>query len=155
MSPCRITRFLLPALGALALLPAGAHAAARPLPLGWPAHLVLGMSDQEHGAADLRATTRLEARYHYLAGGVNTGQGWTTWAGGGGSFVAGFIADSQASGFLPVFSLYQLRPSLPGAGCRRRVRGRPAEPAHARHHAGVLHRAADVLHAGGARSAAP
>jgi hypothetical protein len=68
----------------------------------------------EHGAADLRATTPLEARYHYLAGGVNTGQGWTTWAGGDGSFVTDYITDSQASAFLPVFSLYELRQSLPG-----------------------------------------
>lgn len=101
----------------LLLLAAGSVArAATPLPAGWPGHLVVGMSDPEHGAADLRATTPLEARYHYLAGGVNTGQGWTTWANGGGSFVSGYIADSQAAGFIPVFSLYQLRPSQPGIG---------------------------------------
>lgn len=89
--------------------------AASPLPAGWPAHMLLGMRDEEGGAADLRATTPLEARYHYLSGGVNTGLGWTAWAQGEGSFVSGFIADSEASGFLPVFSLYTLRPSLPGA----------------------------------------
>lgn len=99
------------ALGAAA---GPAHATA-PVPAGWPAHLLLGMSDAEHGAADLRATTPLEARYHYLSGGVNTGQGWTTWAEGNGSFVSTFIADSQASSFLPVFSLYQIRGSLPGS----------------------------------------
>lgn len=112
----RTIRFLLPVLGALAVLPAAAQAAPTPLPAGWPAHLLLGMTNEEHGAADLRATTKLEARYHYLAGGVNTGHGWTTWAGGDGSFVSGYIADSQASGFMPVFSLYQLRPSQPGIG---------------------------------------
>lgn len=114
MSRSRIAGLLLPVLAAFAVAGAGPAAAATPLPVGWPAHLVLGMSDVEHGAADLRATTALEARYHYLAGGVNTGQGWTTWAGGDGSFVTDYISESQASAFLPVFSLYQLRQSLPG-----------------------------------------
>ncbi|MCW2990867.1 MAG: hypothetical protein JWM73_1461 [Solirubrobacterales bacterium] len=114
MSRSRIAGLLLPVLAGCVLLCAGPATAATPLPIGWPAHLVVGMSDVEGGAADLRATTALEARYHYLAGGVNTGQGWTTWAGGGGSFVSDYIADSQASAFLPVFSLYELRQSLPG-----------------------------------------
>ena len=104
---------LLAALAA-ACLGAPAAAASSPLPIGWPAHLVLGMRDEEHGAADLRAASALEARYHYLSGGVNTGQGWTEWAGGAGSFVTDFAADSYASAFLPVFSLYQLRQSKPG-----------------------------------------
>jgi hypothetical protein len=53
-------------------------------------------------------------RYHYLSGGANTGRGWTTWTKGGGSFVSEFIDDSAGHGFLPVFSLYQLRESAPG-----------------------------------------
>jgi hypothetical protein len=117
MSRSRAARWCLGALVGCSLLLAAAPAgAATPLPAGWPGHLVIGMSDPEHGAADLRATTPLEARYHYLAGGVNTGQGWTTWANGGGSFVSGYISDSQAAGFVPIFSLYQLRPSQPGIG---------------------------------------
>lgn len=107
-----------PLLLLAAVLAAAAPAArAEPvlLPPGFAAHLMLGMADAENQAARLRDTTQLELRYHYLAGGVNTGKGWTTWAQGRGSFVSNFIADSQASGFLPVFSLYVLRPSLPGA----------------------------------------
>lgn len=46
---------------------------------------------------------------------MNTGKGWTTWARGDGSFVSGFVADSEASGFLPVLTLYQVRGSRPGA----------------------------------------
>lgn len=110
----RITRCLVVAL--LAVLAAPVARAAVPLPPGWPGHLMIGMADPENGAADLRATTQLEARYHYLSGGVNTGKGWLTWAQGDGSFVSGYIADSQASGFLPVFSLYEIRPSEPGIG---------------------------------------
>lgn len=109
----RTARSLLLALLALAAAPAAAGAAT-PLPPGWPGQLVLGMRDVEQGAADLRATTPLQARYHYLSGGVNTGQGWTGWAAGGGSFVSGFVAESQAASFLPIFSLYQLRQSRPG-----------------------------------------
>lgn len=107
---------MLPVLVGCAVAAPGAQGAPTPLPVGWPGNLVVGMRDAQSGAADLRATTALEARYHYLAGGVNTGQGWTSWASGGGSFVTDFIADSQASAFLPVFSLYQLRQSQPGIG---------------------------------------
>jgi hypothetical protein len=116
MSRSRARSLLVAALTLCALAGAAAAQAATPLPVGWPSHLLLGMSDVEHGAADLRATTPLEARYHYLAGGVNTGQGWTTWANGDGSFAAQYVADSQAAGFLPVLSLYTLRQSQPGIG---------------------------------------
>jgi hypothetical protein len=100
-------------LAAAALgIPARAQASA---PSGWPSgRLVLGMRDDEGGATALRQATRLQARYHYLSGGANTGTGWTSWSSGGGSFVSGFIDDSVANGFLPVFSYYQLRESLPG-----------------------------------------
>lgn len=81
----------------------------------WPfAALQIGMRDGEGGAAALRADTRLGIRYHYLSGGANTGKGWSTWTKGGGSFVSGFIDDSAAHDFLPVFSLYQLRETAPG-----------------------------------------
>ncbi|MCW2968227.1 MAG: hypothetical protein JWM71_1999 [Solirubrobacteraceae bacterium] len=116
MSP-RVARCVLVAVALSAALvgASSAPAAVTPLPVGWPAHLMLGTADVENGAADLRATSSLEARYHYLSGGVNTGRGWTTWAAGAGSFVSGYILDSEASGFMPVFSLYQIRQSLPGS----------------------------------------
>lgn len=96
----------------------GSQAAARAaVPAGWPSNrLTLGMRDEENGAGPLRDATRLGARYHYLSGGANTGHGWSGWTQGGGSFVPGFIQDSADHGFLPVFSLYQLRESAPGAG---------------------------------------
>jgi hypothetical protein len=84
-------------------------------PARWPyKSLQIGMRDGEGGAAALRADTHLGVRYHYLSGGANTGKGWSTWTKGGGSFVSGFIDDSAAHDFLPVFSLYQLRESAPG-----------------------------------------
>lgn len=111
-----MTRVLLPLHGALALFFAlcAPSFAAAPLPAGWPSTLELGVRDAEHGAADLRASGRLGLRYHYLSGGVGTGRSWTTWTQGDGSFVTGFIEDSVANGFLPVFSLYHLRESAPG-----------------------------------------
>lgn len=99
----------------LAVLPAARADAS--VPAGWPSNrLIIGMRDDEGGAGPLRDATRLQARYHYLSGGANTGRGWSTWTQGGGSFVSGFIQDSAAHGFLPVFSLYQLRETNPGAG---------------------------------------
>jgi hypothetical protein len=57
----------------------------------------------------------LRFRYTYLAGGVNTGQGWATWNPGG-AFVTSYIQESAANGFTPVFSYYMLRQSSPGSG---------------------------------------
>lgn len=102
---------LLLAFCALAGTPA-AHAA---IPASWPFdRLALGTRDEEGGAQALRQATRLDVRYHYLSGGVSGGSGWVNWTKGGGSFVPGFIDDSAANGFLPVFSYYQLRESAPG-----------------------------------------
>jgi hypothetical protein len=68
-------------------------------------HFAIGVADQPGGAAKLRGT--VEARYQYLAGGVNTGSGWSTWNPGG-SFVTRYVAESRAAGVVPVFTYYQL-----------------------------------------------
>ncbi|HEY8825341.1 MAG TPA: hypothetical protein VIP07_10685 [Candidatus Limnocylindria bacterium] len=93
--------------------PAGSVA---PLPSRWPSRaLEIGMTDEPGEAGQLRSSTPLRLRYTYLAGGVNTGQGWATWNPGGG-FVTSYIQESAASGFTPVFSYYMLRQSSPGNG---------------------------------------
>src|SRR4051812_31995821 len=75
-------------------------------------HLAIGVSDQPGGAAKLRGT--VEARYQYLAGGVNTGSGWSTWNPGG-SFVTRYVSESRKAGLVPVFTYYQLlQSSAPG-----------------------------------------
>ncbi len=95
----------------LAVAPA-AHAR-----LAWPSTtLQVGLEDVEGGAAALRATAPFGLRYHYLAGGLNSGSTWQSWATGDGSFVTNFIDDSIANGIVPVFSYYELRQSQPGAG---------------------------------------
>ena len=89
-----------------------AHAAA-PLPRGWPGTLQLGLADGPGGAAALRASAPFGLRYQYLAGGVNTGQGWATWNPGG-AFASGYVRESHAHRLLPVLTYYMLRQSLPG-----------------------------------------
>jgi hypothetical protein len=97
-----------------ALLPA-ATAAQAPLPAGWPARMELGMADAPGGAAAMRATAPFLFRYQYLAGGVNTGNGWATWNNNG-DFPKFYIQESIANGLVPVFTYYQLLQSLPGGG---------------------------------------
>jgi hypothetical protein len=95
-----------------------AHAAAPmpalpALPPGWPALLHLGLADPPGGATALRAGAPFGFRYSYLAGGVNTGAGWTTWDP---SFIVEYIHESIDSGVVPVFTYYMLRQSAPGNG---------------------------------------
>lgn len=99
----------------LVLLPAGRAVAGTGIPSGWPSTLQLGVRDEEYGASDLRRRAPLGLRYHYLAGGAEPGKGWQRWADGGGSFARKFVDDSVQHGFLPAFSLYQLRETQPGA----------------------------------------
>jgi hypothetical protein len=70
------------------------------------------MSDGPGGAAAL-AAAGFGFRYQYLAGGVNTGQGWATWNPDG-SFVSMYIQESVSSSIIPVFTYYQIRQSSPG-----------------------------------------
>ena len=84
-----------------------------PLPAGWPTTLQLGMADSPGGAAAMAASTPFSFRYQYLSGGANTGSGWATWNTNG-QFVTYYIAESQASHIIPVFTYYQLLQSAPG-----------------------------------------
>ena len=92
-----------------------AQAASLPaLPSGWPSTLQLGMSDSPGGAAAMKATTSFGFRYQYLAGGVNTGNGWANWNSNG-AFATYYIQDSVANNITPVFTYYMIRQSNPGA----------------------------------------
>src|SRR4051812_22714727 len=87
-------------------------AAALALPHGWPHHLAVGVSDAPGDALALRG---LDLRYQYLAGGVNTGGGWSTWNPGG-SFVTRYVRESRAAHIVPVFTYYQLLQSKASCG---------------------------------------
>src|SRR4051794_29862320 len=101
----------------LAFLVVAGPAAAKlpPVPRGWPKTLQIGLMDSPGGAAALRASAPFGFRYQYLAGGVNTGQGWATWNPDG-SFVTMYDRESFARGVLPVFTYYMLLQSTPAGG---------------------------------------
>ena len=101
----------------LAFLAFAAPAAARlpQLPHGWPKTLQLGLTDSPGGAAALRKSAPFGFRYQYLAGGVNTGQGWATWNPGG-SFASMYVQDSWAHGEIPVLTYYMDLQSNPQGG---------------------------------------
>ncbi|HZT90872.1 MAG TPA: hypothetical protein VFA05_02435 [Gaiellaceae bacterium] len=86
-----------------------------PLPRGWPATLQIGTADDPGGAAALRAAAPYGFRYQYLAGGVNTGNGWATWNPNG-TFASLYVADSWAHHVVPVLTYYMLLQSKPGGG---------------------------------------
>jgi hypothetical protein len=84
------------------------------VPAGWPARVEIGMGDSPGGAAAMKATAPFAFRYQYLAGGANTGTGWSTWNPGG-DFARFYIQDSMANGIIPVFTYYMILQSQPGA----------------------------------------
>src|SRR5438552_18007431 len=113
--------FLTAVAGAIACVGgAGAAPSLPPPPARWPHTLQLGMTDPPGGAAALRKEAPFGFRYQYLAGGVNTGQGWSTWNPGG-SFVTRYDAESWAAGEIPVFSYYMLLQSKPARGDEKTV----------------------------------
>lgn len=91
---------------------APAHAA---LPRGWPKRFELGLASQPGAATQQRAKAPFRFRYQYLAGGVNTGSGWSTWNSNG-SFVSMYVAESRRSHMTPVLTYYMLLQSRPASG---------------------------------------
>jgi len=88
---------------AVLVFAAPASAGLPPLPHGWPTTLQLGLADPPGGAAALRRSAPFGFRYQYLAGGVNTGQGWATWNPGG-TFASMYVRDSWSHGEIPVLT---------------------------------------------------
>src|SRR3954466_5218751 len=84
-------------------LPSGASAAT----------LGIGLADGPGGAKALRRAAPFTYRYQYLAGGVNTGDGWPTWNPNG-TFATMYARESFDAHVTPVFTLYTIRQSLPG-----------------------------------------
>jgi hypothetical protein len=95
---------LLAVLGVLAVVPAASAAT-----------LQLGAADQPGGASALKREARVAMRYQYLAGGVDTGSGWSTWNENG-TFVSRYIAESRRARLVPVLTYYMLLQSKPERG---------------------------------------
>ncbi len=91
------------------------------LPLGWPHHVLLGVADSPGNAGSIVAHARVDARYQYLAGGVNTGAGWATWNPGG-TFASMYVQESIAHHTIPVLTYYQLLQSRPSRGSSEQAR---------------------------------
>jgi hypothetical protein len=111
-------RRLLPLV--LFLACAAPAAALPPLPHGWPHTLQIGLADSPGGAAALRRSASFGFRYQYLAGGVNTGQGWATWNPDG-TFASMYVQDSWAHHVVPVLTYYMLLQSNPKGGDEAQV----------------------------------
>jgi hypothetical protein len=90
-----------------------AFAALPPLPSGWPTQFELGHADGPGGAAHMKGVAPFKFRYQYLAGGVNTGNGWANWNPNG-DFARFYIEDSIAQGITPIFTYYMIFQSAPG-----------------------------------------
>jgi hypothetical protein len=85
------------------------------LPVGWPQHLLLGVADPPGDALALAQRAHVDARYQYLSGGVNTGQGWASWDPEG-TFASDYVRESIGAHLIPVLTYYQLLQSEPSAG---------------------------------------
>src|SRR4051794_1838065 len=77
------------------------------------ARLELGLASQPGGAAAVRKAAPFGYRYQYLAGGVNTGDGWATWNENG-SFVTRYVDEPRVARMTPVFTYSQVRQSSQG-----------------------------------------
>jgi hypothetical protein len=77
------------------------------------ARIQLGLANEPGGAAAMRKAAPFKYRYQYLAGGVNTGNGWSTWNENG-TFVTRYVAETVKAHMTPVFTYYMVRQSLPG-----------------------------------------
>jgi len=91
-----------------------------PLPRVWPHTLELGLADGPGDAAALRRRAPFGFRYQYLAGGVNTGNGWETWDPNG-AFASRYVRESWAHRTIPVLSYYMLLQSTPAGGDERQT----------------------------------
>jgi hypothetical protein len=88
-----------------------------PLPSGLPPTFWMGLASQPGELGWMKDSgVPWNARYQYLTGGVNTGNGWATWWPGNGGFARDYMNTSGSAGYLPVFTYYQLRYSQPQAG---------------------------------------
>ncbi len=87
------------------------------LPAGLPQHFGLGLMNNPQ-QLDWMTSSGIpwDYRYQYLTGGVNTGDGWSTWGYPAGSFVDEYLRDSAANGYVPVLTYYQIVASAPDPG---------------------------------------
>src|SRR6266849_6444178 len=91
------------AMLSLAPLPA----MAQPVPGGLPSHFAFGVAAGQGDRWPTDTGIPWDYRYQYLAGGVNTGQGWENWNPNG-TFALNYAKDSDQQGYIPMFPYYEL-----------------------------------------------
>ena len=106
----RRSRAALAAVAAALALAPSALAKLPPLPHGWPKTLQIGLTGNAGSAP-----APLGFRYVYLAGGVNTGNGWSTWNPDG-AYASSFVRTAWSHHVVPVLSYYMLLQSQPAGG---------------------------------------
>lgn len=94
-----------------------AQAATLPaVPAGLKSTFMLGLGNQPGNVGWMSGSgAKWDARYQYLTGGA-TGSGWSTWNTPAGMFASYYMSDSDAAGYMPVFSYYQMLQSAPASG---------------------------------------
>jgi hypothetical protein len=100
---------------------ARARVGSESMPAGLPSHFSFGLVDAPGGASALdsmrqRNGTAWDYRYQYLAGGVNTGAGWSTWNQPAGAFATYYLQVSAGHGYRPAFVYYNLLQSKGPSG---------------------------------------
>jgi hypothetical protein len=112
---CAVVAVLLAAALAAPIHATPAHAAApTPLPAS---RLEFGLANDPSRISWMTSSgVPWKYRYQYLSAGVNTGSGWETWNSPAGAFATFYMSDSQANGYIPVFSYYELLQSNPSTG---------------------------------------
>ncbi|HEY7781625.1 MAG TPA: hypothetical protein VIC85_15565 [Ktedonobacterales bacterium] len=86
------------------------------LPPSMPSHLGFGVMNAPGAVGALNAMrtqngTAWEYRYQYLAGGVNTGNGWETWNSPAGQFATNYLRESGNNGYVPALVYYEMAQS--------------------------------------------
>jgi hypothetical protein len=88
-----------------------------PVPAGLKSTFMLGLSNSPGSISWMNGSgAKWDARYQYLAGGVNTGSDWSTWNTPAGAFATFYMNDSATAGYLPVLTYYMLLQSSPASG---------------------------------------
>jgi hypothetical protein len=77
------------------------------LPTGLPTHFAFGVNASPGDTWMPQSGVTWDYRMQYLAGGVNTGQGWETWNTNG-TFALNYAQESAQHGYIPVFPYYEM-----------------------------------------------
>src|SRR5687768_8024105 len=96
-----IWRLLAALFLAAGLLPASARAQ-QTLPAGLPPHFGFGFAAGHGDTWMPESQIPWTYRFQYLAGGVNTGQGWETWNPNG-TFALSYANEAAQHGYIPMF----------------------------------------------------